>query len=159
MATLRHINDAGLAIIQKREGLRLKPYPDARGFSTVGWGHKILPSDIFTYPLTQEQADNLLRADCAEAEMAVAKYVSGELTDNEFSACVSLCYNIGSGDFEHSQVAEQLNKDNTAEAAKDFMNWNHVNGVVNPWLTQSRQAEQDLFNDTQAPAGDDTEMS
>lgn len=146
MATFRPINDAALDLIKGFESFEATVYKDGNGFPTVGWGHKLLPGESFPDGVTRAQADGILRQDCEVAERAVAKYVEGELTDNEYGACVSLCFNIGSGNFQKSTVARLLNEGDKPAACTAFMNWDHVGTAVSDGLARRRRSEQALFN-------------
>lgn len=56
--------------IKRHEGLRLKPYQDTLGYTTVGYGHKIISAaerKKFANGITQEQADNLFKDDLGAA--------------------------------------------------------------------------------------------
>nr|WP_242389724.1 lysozyme [Kosakonia cowanii] len=60
----QHTGDAGVALIKSFEGLRLEKYRDAVGKWTIGYGHLILPNENFPRPITEAEADALLRC-CA----------------------------------------------------------------------------------------------
>lgn len=68
------------------------------------------------------------------------------LTDNQFSALVCFCFNVGVGAFEDSTLLELLNQGDFIGASNQFAQWNKVNGE--PWLdlTRRRLAEQALFS-------------
>lgn len=56
--------------LQRDEGLRLSPYLDSRGISSVGYGHNLianpLPGEV--YPLTTARALNILQTDIVRIE-------------------------------------------------------------------------------------------
>jgi lysozyme len=78
-------------------------------------------------------------------EEAVEKAVSVKVTENQFSAMVSLCYNIGPGAFAKSSVVKHTNAGDTAKAASSFLLWNKAGGKELPGLTRRREAEKKLF--------------
>lgn len=136
------INAKGLEILKQSEGLELEPYPDTGGVITVGYGHT--GPDI-KGPITKEIADELLKKDLKWAQDAVEKYVKIPLTENQFSALVSLVYNIGGNAFANSTLLKYLNKGNTELAASQFDRWIYDNGHVLEGLIKRRKAEKELF--------------
>lgn len=53
------LSTKGLDFIKRHEGLRLKPYSDQAGHSTIGYGHKIEPREDFSKGITAEEATAL----------------------------------------------------------------------------------------------------
>lgn len=137
-------NAAGLALIKQYEGLVLEPYADAGGKLTVGYGHLVKPGEFFSR-LSEQQAHNLLREDVRVAEAYVKRYVKVKLNDNQFSALVSLVYNVGPGNFQRSTLLRLLNQGNGDKAAKEFLRWNKVGTRVLSGLQKRREAEKRLF--------------
>jgi len=76
---------------------------------------------------------------------AVNKTVKVPLTSNQFSALVSLCFNIGIGAFQKSTLVRVLNQGNYGEAANQFLRWNQGGGKVLAGLVRRRQRERELF--------------
>ncbi|HXZ69019.1 MAG TPA: lysozyme [Alphaproteobacteria bacterium] len=140
------INQEGLAIIESAEGLRLSAYQLA-GQWLIGYGHARGVTAGMT--ITKAQAEQFLRQDVSLCEGSVAAAVTEPITQNEFSAMVSLCYNIGHQTFERSSVVMKLNAGDHGGAADAFLGWNKakVNGVKTevPYLTARRQKERALF--------------
>src|ERR1035437_4119782 len=83
--------------IQRHEGLRLEPYKDSLGFDTVGYGHRILPTDYFNYPLSPELALSLLQADIASHELDLLSQLpwSENLPNTIQDVLIELCFWIG----------------------------------------------------------------
>ena len=96
-----------------------------------------------TYPT--EQCEAWLRADLEAAERAVAEVVTATISDNAFSACVSLAFNIGGHAFTDSTLCRMINALDLAGAANQFLRWNRQAGEVLPGLTRRREAERALF--------------
>ena len=106
-------NDRGIDIIKSCEGWPKggKPYFCPAGYWTTGYGAlrglngkrvtKASPA------LTKKQGEGLLRCDLGMTEKAVHVLVGPKLTANQFSACVSLVFNIGSGNFRASQIRQR----------------------------------------------------
>lgn len=137
------INDAGLQIIKDSEGLRLEAY-SAGSQWLIGYGHTRTAHAGMT--ITEAQAEQLLREDVQDAENSVRQRVSVPVNENQFSALVSLSYNLGSGNFSRSSVLDALNAGDYAGAADNFLNHNLAGGQVNEHLTHRREKERALFN-------------
>lgn len=144
----RVINDLGLALVKKWEGLFLTAYRDIAGIWTIGYGHTggVRKGDTITSP----QAVILLRQDLALHEAVVD--ARGASTDNQFAAMVSLAFNVGNGGFLGSTVLRRHKEGNFAAAADAFLMWDkaHVDGqlVVVQGLLNRRKAERKLYLDT-----------
>ena len=85
--THRAINESGLELVKHFEGFSPKIYICPAGFKTIGYGHKILTHASFDH-ITNSDAENLLRSDLLQAEKAVTRHITAELSDNQFSALV-----------------------------------------------------------------------
>ncbi|WLI75099.1 lysozyme [Kosakonia sp. H02] len=146
MANLpQHIGEAGLALIKSFEGLRLEKYKDAVGKWTIGYGHLILPNESFPRPITEAEAEALLRADLQMTERGVHKLVTVDLNQNQFDALVSFTFNLGAGNLQTSTLLKLLNQGQYAQAADQFPRWNKAGGKVLAGLTRRREAERGLF--------------
>ena len=144
---MRHINEAGLALVKEFEGCRLTAYPDpGTGGApwTIGYGStKGVRSGLM---ISQDEAEERLRDDLEAAEQCVERSIKGViLTDNEFSACVALSFNIGCGAFSGSTLARKLNAGDREGAALEFRRWNRAGGKEIAGLTRRRAAEAELF--------------
>ena len=150
---MRIINDAGIKLIQEFEAKSLVTYKDANGFPTIGWGHRITSKDNIVEPIDDSKADELFHEDLEVAEGIVENAVAVDINDNQFSALVSLCYNIGMQNFADSTTLRLLNSGDFAGAATAFLRWckktNPITKekVVCSGLLRRRQAEVALFND------------
>ena len=51
---------AGLGLLKKSEGLRNQIYRDIAGIPTIGYGHRVLPSESFPDGVDEAQATQLL---------------------------------------------------------------------------------------------------
>jgi lysozyme len=141
------LNQKGLDLIKQFEGCRLVSYPDpATGGKpwTIGYGHT--GSDItMGISWTQEQADLQLLNDATSAGNQIKKCLSIDLNDNQFSALISLVFNIGIGNFKSSTLLKALNAGGFKEAANQFLVWDKAAGRVMAGLTKRRKAEKLLF--------------
>lgn len=105
------VSEKGLAFIASHEGLVLNAYLDPAGIVTIGygftnrsrvflawaktkWGRAMRMGD----KLTKREADDILAKLLAEEyEPPVEKKFGRALTQQQFDACVSACYNLGPG--------------------------------------------------------------
>jgi lysozyme len=144
-------NKAGIDLIKQFEGCRLKAYPDPGTGGepwTIGYGLTSAAGIIKVYKgltITQAQADEYLVKSLEKYENAVSKAITKEPASNQFGAMVSLCYNIGPGNFAKSSVVKKFNAGDTAGAANSFLLWNKAAGKVMAGLTRRREAEKKLF--------------
>ena len=136
------MNNAGLDIIKRSEGLRLEAYSSG-GRSYIGYGHQMAPGEPRT--ITEAQATALLRADVRGAEDGVRARLTRPATENEFSAMVSLAYNLGMGNFSRSPVLANFNEGRKMSAADAFLGHNRAGGRVLEHLTHRREEERALF--------------
>ena len=133
----------GIELIKKYEGLKLKAYKCPAGVWTIGYGHtkNVKQGDT----ITEKQAEILLIYDLNDFENCIKKNVRIPLSQNQFDALVSLCFNIGCGNFLKSTLLKKLNEGKIAEAAKEFLKWNKADGKELAGLTKRRQEEMELF--------------
>ena len=141
-------DQAGRSLIEQFEGCSLHAYLDQRGIPTIGYGHT--QGATMGQTCTQAEADAWLAEDLATAEQAVSRLVKVPLTQNQFDALVSLCYNIGQGNFAESTVLRLLNAGSIQGSAEAILMWNKTGGVINPGLMRRREAEKALFLTVQA---------
>jgi len=134
---------AGLNLIKRSEGLKLRAYTCSGGVLTVGYGSTkgVRPGMV----ITQAEADARLREDLEEAEAAVERLVTVPLNSNEHAALVSFVFNIGAGAFERSTLIRLLNRNDRQGAARQFRRWVRGGGKVLPGLVTRRAAEAALF--------------
>jgi GH24 family phage-related lysozyme (muramidase) len=132
---------AGLALIKKAEGFRGKVYLDVAGFPTIGYGHRLAPSESFPDGICETQAEVILLWDVHEAEQAVSRLVLVELTQGQFDALVDFTFNLGSGRLAESTLLEDLNAGNFDAAAAQLLRWDHSGAEEVAGLKARRQAE------------------
>lgn len=136
------ISDNGLELIKSFEGCHLTAYKCPAGKWTIGYGHTKGVTSGMT--ITQTQADNYLREDCAGAEANVNKFNSKySWSQNEFDALVSFAYNVGS----INQLTANGTRNKTTIATK-MLEYNKGGGKVLNGLVRRRKAEQEMFLNT-----------
>ena len=138
-----NLGAAGTALIRSFESLRLVAYQDGNGIWTIGWGHTlgVQPGQV----CTTEQAETWFFFDIGSTCRAVTAEVDIAITQNQFDALASLCFNIGAGNFRSSTLLRVLNVGNLMAAADQFLVWDKVAGQVSDGLVRRRAAERALF--------------
>ena len=140
---MQRINEKGLSLIREFEGLKLKSYLCPAGVWTIGVGHTkgVKPGMV----ITEERAKELLREDLAEFEAGITKLVRVPLTSNQFSALVSLAFNVGLANVASSTLLKKLNEGDYQGAADQFPRWDKARGKTLAGLTRRRAAERALW--------------
>ena len=133
----------GIDLIKRFEGLRLTAYLCPAGIPTIGYG-QTGPDIKLGMTISEAQAEALLANALVKYEQAVEKY-AGKAHQNQFDAMVSLCYNIGVGNFSKSSVARLHKAGQYTGAAAAFLLWNKAGGKILAGLVNRRKAERNLY--------------
>lgn len=156
------INNIGLQLIKAFEGLRLEAYQDQGGKWSIGYGHTtdVNPSDT----CTEYSASFWLQQDLDRVENVLTAYLPNvPLTNNQWSALVSFCFNVGWGKQGIKSGFKELKEGGTstlrtkllardyAGAALEIPKWNKINGVPCVGIARRRLSEQELFNTPDLP--------
>jgi lysozyme len=142
------INDAGRKIIMEFESFQSDAYLCPAGIWTIGYGHT---GDVKAGDrVTRHQAEAILEYDLQRFEHAIEKLVP-KANGNQFSALVSLAFNIGSSALANSRLIKLFKEGGPLAAAPQFDRWVHAGknsyGAprVLPGLVRRRHAEKALF--------------
>lgn len=141
------MNKYAVDIAKKFEGFRVTPYYDASGFLTIGFGTRIKSKDEYPNGVTEEEAENLLVEHMERSEAVLDREITVPTSDKQFGALLSLCYNIGEGNFLKSTLLRKLNQSDYAGAADQFSVWCRSGGRELPGLIRRRAAEKALFEE------------
>jgi lysozyme len=142
------INQAGLDLIKRWEGCKLKAYKDVAGVWTVGYGLTSRAGFIEVGPdttLTQEEADYYLEKVVADFANKIRPMITAPINENQFSAFVSLAYNIGVGAFKKSSALKRFNAGEVSRVPDAMRMWKKAGGKVVQGLINRRNAEVELF--------------
>ena len=140
-------------LIRRSEGLRLKPYRDAAGHWTVGYGHKMTnawaaaPHGLrqWEQKITKVKAEELLAVDMLIAAGHVDRLVKRHLSDGQRCALVSFVFNLGGGAFKRSTLLRRLNERHDGLVPTELLRWVRGGGIVLAGLVTRRLAEAQLF--------------
>lgn len=147
-----HLDGSGYELIVGWEGKRNHSYLDSVRIPTIGIGfvrytlgaragHKVCMGDTMTDEEIKAEFLNQIKS----YEKGVKEVVKVPLTQSQFNACVSLCYNIGVAAFAKSTVVRRLNERKYKAACDAFAMWNKAGGRVIPGLANRRSSEQKEF--------------
>jgi lysozyme len=135
------LNDAGLALIKKSEGLRLEAYQDGAGVWTIGYGSTLGVHQGMA--ISPGEAERLLIEDLERHD--INPLLDCPTTDNQFAAMTSLAFNIGLNRFGQSTVLKRHKQANYPRAADAFLLWKYVAGAPSQGLLNRREAERRLY--------------
>ena len=142
-------SDNGKKLIKKYEGFSSTPYLCPAKVPTIGYGATYYPSGkavtLKDTPITEKQADEMLSFMLVKYENAVSRYVSVPLTQNQFDALVSFCYNVGQYNLLSSALIKKLNNKDYKGASNEFLKWNKSGGKVLQGLANRRKDEIEVF--------------
>lgn len=132
----------GIKLIKTFEGCRLEAYKCPAGVWTIGYGHT--SNVVEGMKITQEIADDFLRADLIRFEKYVNQYDGVyHFTQNQFDALVSFTYNCGAGNLKKLVAGGMRTVEEISEA---LLRYNKGGGKVLPGLVKRRKAEKELFD-------------
>lgn len=131
--------------IEDFEGRRLVAYQCSAGVWTIGVGHTrgVKQGDT----CTDAQADEWLIEDIRTVVKELGRYVTPDLTQNQFIALVSLGFNFGAANVvtKCPKLMRKLNAGDFEGAAKEFLDCDRAGGRRVAGLTRRRRAEAELF--------------
>lgn len=135
----------GLQFLMNNEGVVLKPYLDSVGIPTIGVGNTFYEDGtrvkMTDPPITEKRAMELFRWVLKQYELTVYSMTRDDITQNQFDALVSLCYNIGQNGFKKSTLVKRINARASNQSIYNaFMMWNKPKEII-----PRRKREADLF--------------
>lgn len=150
MAKVTKIGKQGIEMIKSFEGLRLKAYRCSANVATIGYGNTFYENGkrvAMTDPMiTEAKAEELLAWSLTKFEQWVDSYCVDTITQNQFDALVSFCYNLGPNNLKASTLLKKVNKDPKDPTIRaEFMKWNKAGGRALKGLTRRREAEANLY--------------
>jgi lysozyme len=142
---------AAVNMIAEFEDFRAKPYQDAGGVWTIGYGSVWLdgtgPLRVGpdTASIDEPTARAWLTAELQQSVRTLSQMVKVPLTDGEQAALEDFIYNLGIGNFVSSALLRKLNAGDYRGAAAQLDLWICAGGHVMAGLLRRRQAETKLF--------------
>ena len=139
-------SQVGIDLIKSFEGCKLTAYKCSAGVNTIGFGNtyykngnKVKIGD----KITQDEANKLFLDLLPKYEKTVLDAIKVPLTQNQFDALVSFCWNCGSSKTLFKMVNEKFSEMNIV----GFWTSHYImgGGKVLPGLVRRRKAESVLF--------------
>jgi lysozyme len=138
-------SEDGFDLLKRSEGFRSHVYKDARGFPTIGYGHRLLHSESFPDGISESDASDILVSDVNVACAAVQRLVKVPLTQGQFDALVDFTFNLGGGKLAGSTLLKDLNAGDYDAVAEQLLLWDHAGAAKLPALKARREAEAALW--------------
>ncbi|EAC0075287.1 lysozyme [Escherichia coli] len=139
-------NERGLELIGNAESCRRDPYVCPAGVLTDGMGntHGVKPGTVKNdQQIAAEWEKNIL-----DAESCVNRYANGRnLSDDTFSAVVSVTFRAGCGNMRNSTMFSLFRKGDLKAACNQFPRWVYGGGRVLPGLVTRAGKEEALCLD------------
>jgi lysozyme len=143
------LNKAGADLIKEFEGCKLKSYQCSAKKWTIGFGNTFYEDGspvMQGHAITQEKANQLFEIIANEFADKVDKVVTANVSENQFGALVSFCYNCGEANLKKSTLLKKVNANPNDQTIKaEFAKWNKAGGKVLAGLTRRREAESNLY--------------
>jgi lysozyme len=155
-------SEAGLALIQEFEGLRLTAYTCPAGVLTIGYGHTSAAGQPTVTPgmkITKGVAHEILRSDLERFERGVVELLKVEVTRNQFDVLVSFAYNCGLGSLKKSTLLKRVNAKRFDDVPAELMKWTRGGGKVLPGLVRRRRAEAEMWRSMAVVEEDDSRVT
>ena len=111
-----------------------------KDYPYIGYGHRILPGEKLRYPITEKEADSILRSDLLKNCAMFRKYGA----DSLLLACIS--YNCGCASLlgnkkkQKSTILKKLEAGNR-NILGDLLKFCHYNGKRHPYIQRRRWME------------------
>jgi len=148
---MHQISPEGIAFLEEKEGFRGDAYYDVAGVLTIGYGHSTRAPSIEQYPvyegqhITEEEGEEILRADLKPTEAAVNSAVTRDITQKQYDALVSFTFNVGTGAFKSSDVLSYTNAGNYQAAADELLQYVYAGGRLIDGLRKRREEERAMY--------------
>lgn len=141
-----HMSPEGVALVKRWEGCELHSYRCSSNIVTCGYGHT--GPDVYEgMTITQAQADQWLAKDLARFEEAIDRQINVALSQPQFDALVSWCFNVGEGATAESTLRRRLNngEDPCTVISQELPRWNKgpngpIQGLTNRRADEVRHA-------------------
>jgi len=138
-----------IRLIEKFEGFSPTMYLDAVDLPTIGYGTLLDTKEeeyLKTAVISRTEAEVLLRKELSPIEKNLNKMVRVPITQNQYDALVSFCYNLGCQALRTSTLLRKLNiNPNDPSIQGEFMRWVYAHGKKLNGLIRRRESEAELY--------------
>lgn len=129
-----NISLSGLVNIIGLEGICLSPYLDSVGVVTIGIGttKTEIPDLNLSHPdITMDDAIFFLKKSITKYTDPINDALKVQITQYQFDALTSWCYNVGVGAMKKSSLIRDINlKADYKTIYNDFMKWNKPKEII-----------------------------
>jgi lysozyme len=147
------VPSAATTVVKRIEGFFSKPYDDngskPGGTWTIGYGTIIdatgKPVSPSTKPISEVEAEVLLKRDMEGAARDVKLRVKVSLAECEAAALISWVYNLGGGNLGKSTMLTRINAGNKSAVPAEMRKWINQEGKPLVGLLRRRWAEAAIF--------------
>lgn len=129
-------------VVRRHNEVFAAPYICPAGYWTIGYGHLCRADQE---PITEEQADRLLRVDMQKAIDAVARLCPVGMSGNQRAALIDFTFNLGAGRLQTSTLRRRVLEENWREAQYEIRRWVYGGGRILPGLVVRRAEESRLL--------------
>ena len=140
------ISQKGIDLIKRFEGFRSKPYQDAVGVWTIGYGSTrgVTPD---TPEITEAEGERMLREAVAVDEKHLSLFLPDTLTQEQHDAICSFVYNLGVAAFRNSTLCRVIlaTPGDAVRITAEFGRWVYAGGKKLDGLVARRAAEAELY--------------
>ncbi len=145
---IKKLDQKGIDFLIKEEGIILHPYLDSVSIPTISVGCTYYPNGtkvrMTDPPISMDKAIDIFKNVLKEFELTVYSTTRDDITQNQFNALVSICYNIGTGAFKKSTLLKKVNANpNDLTVTDAFKLWSKAGGK--PILLDRRIRESHLY--------------
>lgn len=149
MNNIKEIDQIGVNFLIDQEELILHPYLDSVGRATIGVGCTYYengnPVKMTDPIISKDRAILLFKKILKLYEVGVTNFVKSIITQNQYSALVSFCYNEGIGALKSSTLLRKVNiNPNDPTIKNEFLRWERA-GKDPKRLESRREAEIKLY--------------
>lgn len=132
--------------VKLHEGFVPRAAPDPAGFATLGYGHKIGPTDPLQSAVLDEAQASLVLADDLNAEATMFCAVTptrflNMLADYQYAALVDFVFNEGIGEYRTSHLRQLVEGAVWAQVPAELGRWVFSKGRILPGLVSRRRDE------------------
>lgn len=103
-----NLYETAIVHIKSYEGFREKTYIDNDGSKTIGYGHHIQKGESFMPPISEYDADSVLKEDLNKRIVQAQKFHGDTLSESESIAIAMFIFNCGSGTYGRSSIITKI---------------------------------------------------
>jgi lysozyme len=146
MAKITSASQGCVDLVKHFEGLKFTSYLCPANVWTIGYGTTIYPDGRKVgqgQTCTEQQANDFLKHDLSFFERTVDSYTRDDVSQQQFDAMVSFCYNLGPKNLKDSSLLKVINQNpnDFDNIQTQWLKWNRGGGKVLPGLTKRRSSE------------------